>query len=117
MAPATKNTEPSVTPRLSPEELADRIDAAGSELAGRIDEASAQIATRIDVIADELGEARVRFGRSFRRLGDAVADLGSSTRRPSSKIGRVLEDVVGDAQRSWDRITGKRPKSRWMFWR
>jgi hypothetical protein len=117
MASASKNPEPTVNVRLSPEELADRIDAAGSELAGRIDEASAQIATRIDVIADELGEARVRFGRSFRRLGDAVADLGDGAKRPTSKMGRVLEDIAYDARRSWDRITGKRPKSRWAFWK
>ncbi len=116
MASQFKTTDPT-TPRLTPEELAARIDQAGGQLARRIDDASAQVATRIDVIADELGDARVRFGRSFRRLGDAVADLGNGTRRPAGRIGRVLEDVAMDARRSFRRITSPRATPRWMFWK
>jgi hypothetical protein len=97
--------------------LVDRIDAASYELADRLDSAGHELSERAETIGQQLGETRSRLGESFRRIGDAVSDLGKSAERPSSRVVRSFEDFGREVRRSYDRLTGRRPASRLFFWR
>lgn len=81
---------------------------------------ASQLADRVDVVADEVAAASARLGKHVRRVGDALDELSREAERPATGLSRALDDLGSEARRSFDRITGRRPRpwyERLMFWR
>ncbi len=113
----TPGQDPTEKLRAAAAELGARIDHAGAQIADRVDEVAVDAAARLDVIAEELGDARVRFGRRWRSIEEAVTDLGKSAEAPTARVARALKDFSVEARRSYERVTAERPRSRFRFWR
>jgi hypothetical protein len=97
--------------------LVDRLDAASYEIADRLDSVSHELADHANTFGAHLGDVRARLGKSVRRIGDAMSDLGKSAERPGSRVVRSFEDFAREVRQSYDRLTGRRPRSRLAFWR
>jgi hypothetical protein len=83
-------------------------------------DAASELADRVDVVADEVAAASERLGKHVRRVGDAFAEYTRDAERPATEVARALDDLGYEAKKSFDRITGRRPRpwySRLMFWR